>query len=103
MLREERACMRMVRLPLWLIILTLVLALAGCGLSPTAETEIQHTSSSHSVSMPLVVTPTIRPARTAAVTTTPARLLIPAIGVNAFVESLGILPNGDLATPTRSP
>ena len=95
--------MRMVRLPFWLIFLTLVLALTGCGPSPTAETEMLHTSSSHSVSTPAVVTPTVRLAGTAGVTTTPARLLVPAIEINAFVESLGILPNGDLATPTQSP
>jgi len=33
----------------------------------------------------------------------PTRLLVPTIGVNASIESLGILPNGDLATPTKSP
>jgi len=33
----------------------------------------------------------------------PSRLIIPTIGINALVEPLGILPNGDLATPTRNP
>lgn len=33
----------------------------------------------------------------------PVRLRIPAIGLNASVESLGILANGDLATPTQRP
>ena len=33
----------------------------------------------------------------------PLRLSIPAIGVTAFVESLGLLPNGDLATPAQNP
>lgn len=33
----------------------------------------------------------------------PLRLNIPAIGVNAFVESLGLRSNGDLATPTQHP
>jgi sortase (surface protein transpeptidase) len=33
----------------------------------------------------------------------PVLLSIPAIGVNAHVESLGALSNGDLATPTQSP
>ena len=42
--------MRMVRFPWWLIVLTLMLALAGCSLSPTAEPEILHASPSHSVS-----------------------------------------------------
>jgi sortase (surface protein transpeptidase) len=34
---------------------------------------------------------------------TPTRLIVPNIGVNASVENIGILPNGDLATPTKSP
>lgn len=33
----------------------------------------------------------------------PLRLNIPAIGVNAFVESLGLRSNGDLATPAQHP
>ncbi len=33
----------------------------------------------------------------------PTRLLIPSIGVDASVENIGVLSNGDLATPTRSP
>jgi len=33
----------------------------------------------------------------------PMRLNIPAIGVNSFVESLGLRSNGDLATPTYNP
>ena len=33
----------------------------------------------------------------------PTRLVIPTIGVNALVESLGVLPNGDLATPRERP
>jgi len=33
----------------------------------------------------------------------PLRLIIPAIGVNASVEPVEILPNGNLGTPTHSP
>ena len=33
----------------------------------------------------------------------PVRLIIPAIGINAAIESLGVLPNGNLATPVQSP
>src|SRR5205085_12052058 len=33
----------------------------------------------------------------------PTRLLIPAIGVNASVEGVEILPNGEMATPTQHP
>jgi hypothetical protein len=33
----------------------------------------------------------------------PVRLTIPAIALNASIEPIGVLPNGDLATPTRRP
>jgi sortase (surface protein transpeptidase) len=33
----------------------------------------------------------------------PSRLVVPAIGINAPLEEVGILPNGDLATPTQKP
>ncbi len=42
------------------------------------------------------------PAKTKPATfATPMRLLIPSIGVNAPIETLGLLANGDLATPTK--
>jgi LPXTG-site transpeptidase (sortase) family protein len=37
------------------------------------------------------------------IVTNPIRLSIPAIGINALVEPVGILSNGDIATPTQSP
>jgi sortase (surface protein transpeptidase) len=43
------------------------------------------------------------PTSTATPTANPMHLLIPAIGVNALVESVGVQSNGDLATPTGSP
>jgi len=33
----------------------------------------------------------------------PLRLLIPAIGVNAFIEKVGVTPDGDLAVPAQNP
>ncbi|MFL5694533.1 MAG: class F sortase [Ktedonobacteraceae bacterium] len=36
-------------------------------------------------------------------TTRPVHLLIPSIKVNAFVEPMGVLANGDLETPTQNP
>src|SRR2546421_4260960 len=33
----------------------------------------------------------------------PVRLVVPAAGIAAFIEPVGIRPDGDLATPTRSP
>ncbi len=52
-------------------------------------------------------TPTMVPSPTRAVATpvvsNPAHLLIPSIGVDAPVETIGVLANGDLATPTQNP
>ncbi len=36
-------------------------------------------------------------------TTRPVHLLVPSIKVNAFVEPVGVLANGDLDTPTQNP
>ncbi|HYL43451.1 MAG TPA: class F sortase [Ktedonobacteraceae bacterium] len=36
-------------------------------------------------------------------TTRPVHLLVPSIKVNAFVEPVGVLANGDLETPTQNP
>ena len=33
----------------------------------------------------------------------PARLLLPSISINAPIEQVGILSNGEMATPTRNP
>ena len=78
--------------------LFLMLVLISCG-------------SPHVVAHPANPTPTktVRLNRTLTVmhtsngAATPIRLIASAIGVDASVESLGILPNGDLATPTQSP
>lgn len=83
----------------YLIVLTLALALGACGLSSASR----NITPSQAMSTPVTVAPTAIPAVTAEVVSHPARLLIPAIGVNAQVESLGILPDGDMATPSRNP
>ncbi len=65
--------------------------------SPTPEPTIQkHASTSAPSSTTTVARPT--PA-----VSNPARLLIPDVGIDAPVENIGVLPNGDLATPTQSP
>jgi hypothetical protein len=33
----------------------------------------------------------------------PVRLSVPTVGINAFVEQVGTLANGDMATPTQNP
>jgi len=64
---------------------------------------MQSLSSPNTESTPVAVTPTVLPKATSDAAVYPTRLLIPAIGVNALIESVGILPGGDLATPTKSP
>ncbi len=81
-----------------------VLMLSACGtttlsttLSPTPEPTIQKLAPTPASSATL---PLPRP--TPAVSN-PAHLLIPSIGIDASVENIGVLPNGDLATPTQNP
>ncbi len=93
--------MRVARSSVYLI--ALALFLAGCGLSSTAGSQSTYTSSPPSIATSAPITPTIVPTNPSKQPALPVRLLIPGIGINASIESLGILPNGDLATPTRSP
>jgi hypothetical protein len=68
---------------------TMQKAAPAVEVSPTVNASPTDTSARHSPPTPDVGTPT--------------RLIVPAIGVNASIENIGILPNGDLATPTKSP
>lgn len=90
--------MRTVRLPLIALAL-LALALGGCGSAPTS----QHAVLSNAAGVPAAVTPTAPPEQPPAVVANPTRLIIPAIGVNAFIESVGPLSNGDMAIPSQNP
>jgi len=64
-------------------------------------------STVHEASTPVEVAPTASPTRSRHAKASPARLLIPAIGVNAAVEEVGIVPNGkwagDMETPRATP
>ena len=78
--------------------------LSACGTatlsttsSPTPEPTIQKLAPTPAPSSTITVskaTPTV---------SNPAHLLIPSIGVDAPVENIGVLSNGDLATPTHNP
>lgn len=83
--------MRAFRLQWYLVVLTLTLIVGGCGLSSTS----QH--------MSRAVAPTALPTQTLPVRGDPVRLLIPTTGLNASIEPVGILSNGDMATPTQNP
>jgi sortase (surface protein transpeptidase) len=92
--------MHTVRLALRLLGLILVLILGVFGSLPAS---ISEQAEPHSPSALNAATPTIIPVHMADTAANPLRLVIPTIGVNAFVEQLGIQANGDLATPTQSP
>jgi sortase (surface protein transpeptidase) len=88
--------MHAVRLTLRLLALIVVLILSACGsASISEELELRAPSAIKTA------TPTVPPIRT--YMKNPVRLAIPAIGINAFVESVGTQSNADLATPTQNP
>jgi sortase (surface protein transpeptidase) len=92
--------MRAVRLSLCLFALTVALTLVGCIPSPTSQDRLPHASpptDHHTTSPESTQTPALdRKAN-------PVSLLIPAIGVNALIEKVGVTPGGDLAVPTQNP
>ena len=97
---SEMQRMRAARLSLCLFALTAALCLAGCGQSRTSQDPLPHAPSPavHQTASPAATqTPLLeRKAK-------PVRLLIPAIGVNALIETVGVTPGGDLAVPTQNP
>lgn len=92
--------MRAVRLLCCFITLTMALILEGCNPGRTAQDVILPAKTT---SPTVTVVPTALPTRTLDAGANPIRLIIPAIAVNARVESVGILPDGDMATPTLNP
>ena len=79
-----------------------VLILSACG-TTTLSTASPHRPA------PALQKPASTPSSTSPmpsptpVLSNPAHLLIPSIGLVAPVENIGVLPNGDLATPTQNP
>ncbi|MBV9258302.1 MAG: class F sortase [Ktedonobacteraceae bacterium] len=79
-----------------------VLLLSACG-----TTTLSTASSPRPV--PTLQKPALTPSSTnpmsspTPVLSNPAHLLIPSISVDAPVENIGVLPDGDLATPTQNP
>jgi sortase (surface protein transpeptidase) len=90
--RPLRRCV----LPLLVVVLLLAFALSAC--TESQPTQVLGGASSE-------VDQATRSAPQAAALTSPypVRLSIPAIGVNASVESVGITTTGDLAVPARQP
>ena len=96
--------MRSVKLVMGLLALTVTLALGGCAQGLTSQPSQKPEGSPPPASSPLAHHTTnsvVIPA--ADVKANPARLLIPAIGVNAFIESVGVTPGGELAVPQHHP
>ena len=94
-----------VKLVYYLCTVVVALTLAGCSSATSAQTTPPRAASPHAISSPItsnhsMITPTVS---TASALTPPVRLIIPSIGVNAFVESEGVLTNGDMETPTGKP
>lgn len=86
--------LRAVLLRFCLLVVMQALALSACGIGATPLPV------SHGPPLPAsgAATPKALPGQP-----DPVRLSIAAIGVNAVVESVGVLANGDLETPKRSP
>ncbi len=94
--------MRALRLSLAFFALTIALALAGCDPSFATKHELSHPSSPV-VHHPLPPTATLDGKVNVDEKANPVRLVIPAIAVNASIESVGAQSDGDLAIPTQNP
>jgi hypothetical protein len=92
--------MHAVRLTLRLLGLFLVLILGAFGAVPASISEEAEQRAPYASN---AATPGALPVRVVNAAANPIRLIIPAIGVNAFIESVGTQSNGDLATPTHNP
>jgi sortase (surface protein transpeptidase) len=95
------------RLAFSLIALLTLVTLAVCSLWPTSQ-EAKPAASppgiEHTPYHTVVPSSNVHSApSTARIVANPVHLIIPAIGVNAPIESVGILPNGNLATPIQHP
>jgi sortase (surface protein transpeptidase) len=79
-----------------LLAILFLLSLSACGFAATSS----HPSALQPKASPAVgsATPRALPEKPY-----PVRLVIPAIGIKASVESVGVQANGDLATPTHNP
>ncbi len=83
----------------------LVFMFSACGTTTLSATS----APTPEPTMQKKLIPTITPSATRVVATpapvvsNPAHLLIPSIGVDAPVENIGVLANGNLATPTQNP
>ena len=99
--------MRPDRLIWRLMALALLLMLAACSSPAVSSTAPATKQASHAKTATPGVS-AIQAGKRAAPPITPTlvipeRLVIPAIGIDALIESVGVRSDGDLATPTRHP
>jgi sortase (surface protein transpeptidase) len=87
-----------------------IFILSGCNtststqlVSPPISNSVVRKTATAKPEMTAPAKPEIAVTPTPAVVAHPVRLLIPAIGVDAFIEQLGVQASGDLATPTQNP
>jgi len=92
--------MHAVRLTLRLLGLLLVVILGSFGSVPSSIFEEAEPRAPYATN---AATPMARSVYNADEVANPVRLIIPVIGVNAFIEPVGTQSNGDLATPTHNP
>jgi len=85
-----------------LLISAVALFLAGCG-SISAAQEASIAKPPEQISSSLASTPTITITQPPVDELLPVRLSVPSIGINSYIEPLGTLPNGDMATPAQNP
>jgi hypothetical protein len=97
--------MRLVRLMLCPLALVLVLLLSACGSTVASNPSAvsRPTSEAQSPTPQVAVTQPVEQAEPTRPPILPAYLIIPAIGLNARIEPVGVQPDGDLATPPRDP
>lgn len=94
--------MRHIRNTCAVLISAVVLFLAACGSISTAR-EASILEPPERVNAGVANSSTVKSTPASADATLPVRLSVPAIGINALIEQVGILPNGDMATPAQNP
>jgi sortase (surface protein transpeptidase) len=95
--------MRSAKLVLGLLALTIALTFGGCGQGLTSHATQKQKPGPPPASSPVghhTTSSIVIPATKRAAL--PVRLLIPTIGVNAFIEGVGVTSSGDLAVPEQN-
>jgi len=99
--------MHVIRVILRLVALVMILVLGACGNSASKTAELATARANSGISTPtrgfLAGGDARKTAEKPVPLLIPVRLVISAIEINASIESVGIRPDGDLATPAHNP